>query len=107
MHAAALSLLFLLVYGRCNWITGHRSDVGTWSYSWERFIPFVPLMIIPYVSINLFFLCGPFVCESRNELRVLAQRITFAIFGAGVCFLQIPLRFSDVRPQPSGWTGAI
>jgi membrane-associated phospholipid phosphatase len=105
--SAALSLLFMVVYGGCSWITAHRSDVGTWYYSWESFIPFVPLMIIPYMSIHLFFVCGPFLCRSRDELRVLAQRITFAILVAGACFLLIPLRLSAVRPQPDGWTGAI
>ena len=63
-------------------------------------------MIIPYMSINLFFVGGPFLCQSRNELRLLAKRITFATIVAGACFLLIPLRFSAVRPQPSGWTGA-
>ena len=106
-NSAVLSLFFMVVYDGCSWITAHRSDVGTWYYSWERFIPFVPLMIIPYMSIFLFFVCGPFLCQSRNELRVLAQRITFAILVAGACFLLIPLRLSAVRPQPSDWTGAI
>ena len=105
--SVALSLLFLVAYGGCSWITAHRSDVGTWYYSWESFIPFVPLMIIPYMSINLFFVCAPFLCQSRNELRVFAQRIAFAILVAGVCFLLIPLQYSAVRPQPSDWTGAI
>jgi membrane-associated phospholipid phosphatase len=97
----------MVVYGSCSWITAHRSDVGTWCYSWEKFIPFVPLMIIPYMSINLFFVCGPFLCQSRNELLVLSKRITFAIFVAGACFLLIPLKLSGVRPQPNDWTGAI
>lgn len=97
----------MVVYGGCSWVTANRSDVGTWGYSWENLIPFVPLMIIPYMSINLFFVCGPFMCQSRNELRVFAQRITLAIFVAGACFLLIPLRFSAARPQPSGWTGPI
>jgi membrane-associated phospholipid phosphatase len=105
--AAGLSLLWLVVYGGCNWITAHRADVGTWYYSWESFIPFVPLMIIPYMSINLFFVGGPFLCQSRDELRVFARRITFAILVAGVCFLLIPLRFSAVRPQPGDWTAPI
>jgi membrane-associated phospholipid phosphatase len=107
MNSVALSLLFLIVYGGCSWITAHRSDVGTWYYSWEKFIPFVPLMIIPYMSINVFFFCGPFLCQNQNELRVLAQRITFSILVAGVCFLLIPLRFSSVRPDPGDWTGPI
>ena len=80
----------MVVYGGCSWITAHRSHVGTWYYSWESYIPLVPIMIIPYMSINLFFVCGPFICQSRNELHVLAQRITFAILIAGVCFLLIP-----------------
>lgn len=67
----------------------------------------MPLMIIPYMSINLFFVGGPFLCQNRNELRVFAQRIAFAILVAGVGFLLLPLRFSAVRPQPSDWTGAI
>jgi membrane-associated phospholipid phosphatase len=105
--SVAMSLLFIVVYGGCGWITAHRSHVGTWCYSWENYIPFVPVMIIPYMSINLFFVCGPFLCQSRNELHVLAQRITFAILIAGICFLLIPLRLSAVRPQPTDWTGPI
>ena len=97
----------MVVYGGCSWITAHRSDVGTWCYSWERYIPFVPILIIPYMSIDLFFVGGPFLCQSRNELRVLAQRITFAILVAGACFLLIPLRLSAARPQPNDWTAVI
>ena len=106
-NAAALSLLFIVVYGGCSWITAHRSDVGTWYYAWERIIPFVPLMIVPYMSIDLFFVSGPFLCQSRNELRVLAQRITFAIFVAGAFFLLMPLHLAVARPPASGWMGAI
>lgn len=107
MTSVGLSLLFMVGYGSCNWITAHRSDVGTWEYSWERFIPFVPVMIVPYMSINLFFAGAPFLCQSRNELGVLAKRISFAIVVAGICFLLIPLRFAAARPQPDDWTGSI
>jgi membrane-associated phospholipid phosphatase len=106
-NSALLSLLFMIVYDGCSLITARRSDVGTWYYPWESFIPFVPLMIIPYMSIFFFFVGAPFLCQSRDELRVLAQRITFAILVAGACFLLIPLRLSAVRPQPSDWTGVI
>ena len=41
-----LSLLFMVVYGGTNWLTSLRTDVGTWYYSWEKYIPFVPLMVI-------------------------------------------------------------
>lgn len=104
---AALSLLFVAVYGTCNWITAHRSDVGTWYYSWEKIIPFVPLMIVPYMSLDLFYAAAPFLCKSEDELRTLARRIVFAILVAGAFFLLMPLKMAVPRPQSGGWTGAI
>src|SRR5262245_31673750 len=93
-----LSLLFLVVYGACNWITAQRTDVGTWYFAWERYIPFVPLMIIPYMSIDLFFVAAPFLCSDAQELRTFTRRISWAIVVAGVCFLALPLRFAFERP---------
>jgi len=104
--AAVLSALFLIVYGGCNWITSHRSDVGTIFFVWERQIPFVPLMIAPYLSIDLFFVAAPFLCRSERELWRFAQRIATAIVVAGLCFLLFPLRFAFTRPQSAGWLGA-
>src|SRR5579872_220213 len=77
--SVGLSLLFVVVYGACNAITAQRHDVGTWYYSWERFLPFVPLLIVPYMSLDLFYVAGPFLCESRAELRKLTKQIAFAI----------------------------
>jgi len=105
--AAVLSLLFLVIYGGCNWITAHRSDVGTWYYSWEHFIPFVPLMIVPYMSIDLLFVAAPFICNSHAELRILCRRISFAILVAGIFFLAMPLKMGVARPLTTGWTGAL
>jgi membrane-associated phospholipid phosphatase/predicted protein tyrosine phosphatase len=105
--ALGLSLLFMVVYGGSNWITAHRDDIDTWYYGWERYIPFVPLLIVPYMSIDLFFVAAPFLCSTRPELRTLARRIAFAILFAGACFLLIPLTTAVPRPQPAGWTGAL
>jgi protein-tyrosine phosphatase/membrane-associated phospholipid phosphatase len=105
--ALATSLLFVVVYGGCSWLTSLRGDVGTWVYDWERAIPFVPLMIIPYMSIDLFFVGAPFVCTGRAERRLLARRIGFAILVAGAFFLLMPLQFAFPRPVPDGWLGPI
>ncbi len=106
MTSAGLSLLFLVVYSTTNWLTSLRSDVGTWYYAWERWIPFVPLMIVPYMSIDAFFVGAPFLCRDRSELKTLALRITFAILVAGSCFLLFPLRLARERPEITGWVGA-
>ncbi|MFL5242965.1 MAG: phosphatase PAP2/dual specificity phosphatase family protein [Gemmataceae bacterium] len=100
-----LSLMFLAVYGATSWITAQRVDVRTCYFEWERAIPFVPLLIVPYLSIDLFFIAAPFLCSDYSELRTLAQRIIFAIAVSGVCFLCAPMRFAFERPQTSGWLG--
>ncbi len=105
--SAVLSLLFLIVYGTTNWLSSIRNDTGTVAFAWERHIPFVPWMIVPYMSIDLFFIAAPFVCRTDAELRLLARRIAFAIVIAGICFLLFPFRFAFERPSATGWLGAV
>ena len=105
--ALFLSLLFLVVYGTTNWITSQRADVGTWYFQWELAIPFVPLMIIPYMSIDLFFVAAPFLCRDKRTLKMLALRISFCILVAGICFLLFPLKLVFERQAVQGWLGVI
>jgi rhodanese-related sulfurtransferase len=105
--SAGLSVLFLVVYSGCNWITGQRGQVGSFYFHWERAIPFVPFMILPYMSIDLFFIAAPFLCRTDGELRIFSRRVVAAILIAGVCFLLFPLRFALPRPHAGGWLGAI
>ena len=58
--AIGLSLLFVVVYSTTNWLASQRAHVGAWYYQWELAIPFVPLMIIPYMSVALLFVVAPF-----------------------------------------------
>ena len=105
--SVGLSLLFVVVYGGCNWITAQRSDVGLLNFGWERHIPFVPLLIIPYLSIDLFFVAAPFLFRTDRGLSTFAKRIALAIVVGGICFLLFPFRFAFPRPHASGWIGAI
>ncbi|HME89038.1 MAG TPA: hypothetical protein VKE30_07515 [Chthoniobacterales bacterium] len=105
--SVALSSLFLIVYGGCNWITARRGNVPTFYFEWEHGIPFVPFFILPYMSIDLFFVAAPFLCRTNRELSIFARRIAAAIIIAGICFLLLPLRFAFLRPHAGGWLGAI
>lgn len=102
-----LSLLFLVVYGGCNWITSRRSDVGVIQFEWERAIPLIPAMIIPYMSIDLFFVAAPFLCRRSQALHTLVARIGSATIVAGACFLFMPLQMAEERPEFSGFFGVI
>src|ERR1051325_10964031 len=79
MLSASLSLLFILVYGGCNALAAQRTDLRTCFFAWELRIPFVPALILPYMSIDLFFVVSPFLCQNVLELRTLGWRITAAI----------------------------
>src|SRR6476646_10035499 len=105
--SAGLSFLFLVVYSGCNWITGQRSHVGSFYFQWEHGIPFVPFMLLPYMSIDLFFIAAPFLCRTEEELRIFSRRVIAAILIAGLCFLLFPLRFAFPRPHADGWLGAL
>jgi len=105
--SAGLAVLFLIVYGGCNWITGQRGHVGSFYFQWEPAIPFVPFMILPYMSIDLFFVAAPFLCRTEEELRIFSRRVIAAILIAGLCFLLFPLRFAFPRPHADGWPGAL
>jgi membrane-associated phospholipid phosphatase len=105
--SAGLSILFLLVYGGCNWITARRGNVGSLYFEWERSFPFVPFFILPYMSIDLFFVAAPFLCRTERELSIFAKRVAAAIIAAGGCFLLFPLRFAFPRPHADGRLGAV
>jgi membrane-associated phospholipid phosphatase len=107
LTSAGLSLLFLVVYGGCNWLSARRGVVATINFEWEQRIPFLPLMIPPYMSIDLFFLAAPFLCRNERELSLFSKRTAAAIVVAGSFFLLLPFRFAYPRPHPSGWLGAL
>ena len=105
--SALLCLLFLVVYGGSNRLTGLRHNVGSFYFAWERHIPFVPVMILPYMSIDLFFIAAPFLCRTDRERRTLANRIAAAILISAACWLLFPLRFAFDRTPVHGWLGII
>jgi hypothetical protein len=98
---------FVVVYGTTSWLASMRPDVGIWYFGWERYIPFVPWLIVPYMSIDLFFVAAPFLCTDMSELRALRRRMTLAILVAGAFFVVMPLRFALPRPETTDWTGPI
>jgi predicted protein tyrosine phosphatase/membrane-associated phospholipid phosphatase len=107
--AVMLSLLFVLIYAGTNWLTAQRpaAHIGTWFFSWElTCIPYVPLLIIPYMSCDLFFVVAPFLCRDERELGVFRRRILFSILTATALFLLMPLTLVwPARPRVPGLFG--
>lgn len=102
MVSALTSACFLVIYNACNWITSVRPDVQTAAFSWEGLIPVWNWMILPYWSLDAFFVVAPFLCSDRQELTLLKRRLIAANIIAGACFLLIPLELAWTRPQVTG-----
>ncbi len=102
-----LGPLFFVVYGWCNAVSAARPHVGSFFFAWERHIPFVPWMIVPYLSIDLFFALSFFLCRGRAQLHTHAARIALAIAISAAFFLLFPLRYGWPRPAVGGFLGIL
>ena len=81
--------LFVVVYGSTNWFTAHRpnADVKTWYFAWEpTVIPYVPLLIVPYMSMDLFFFMARFLMPRRTGNPELRTEGGFSILTAASSF---------------------
>lgn len=99
--------IFTAVYIACNVYTATRENVGTWMWDWERHIPFIPEMVIPYWSLDLFFIGAFFMCSGKIELNLLTKRLVTVTILSGICFVIFPLKMGVPRPQPNGWTAPL
>jgi len=104
--------LFLSVFGMglylgTNRIVAAMPSSGTFVFPWERWIPLVPIFVLPYWSTDLLYLFGPLFCTSRAEVRAHAARMIFAMVAGCICFVMFPLHLVYPRPHVSGVFGPL
>jgi hypothetical protein len=99
--ALRVSLAFFPVYTGCAAVTAARA--GRWHpyADWELAIPFVPFMVVPYLSMFVLFLLPPFQLE-EPELRALAARLVVASLLGGMVFLAVPAEMGFVPRSDAG-----
>src|SRR5206468_9756177 len=81
-----LAPFFFLTYAAANAVAVSRSHVPSIVFAWERHIPFLGWMIVPYWSIDVFYAASLFICSTRVELARLGRRLVTAQIAAVVCF---------------------
>jgi protein-tyrosine phosphatase len=107
---AALWLLFLgpffyASYGLANYLASLRGCVPNVAMEWERAIPFIEWTIIPYWSINLFYVATLFFNSSPAGVDRTAKRYLTCQLAAAACFILFPLRAIFEKPETTGLTG--
>jgi hypothetical protein len=107
---AALWLVFLgpffyASYGLANHLASLRVDVPDVAMEWEKVFPFMAWTIIPYWSINLFYVATLFFNAAPDEVDRTAKRYLTCQLIAVACFIAFPLRAIFDKPGTGGLTG--
>ncbi|MCT2407521.1 phosphatase PAP2 family protein [Chryseobacterium antibioticum] len=92
----------MIVYNFAAWYTSKAEKVSSFVFDFEKYIPFLPWSIIPYMTSGIFFCSVFFMCKEREQLRVLTKRMLFTTITAGICFIVFPLQFSLAKPGTDG-----
>lgn len=98
-------VLFLLVYAPTNHIFNGISLFQPY-FEWEKMIPLIDWMIIPYLSLNLLFLL-PLLFLQKKELKILGLAFALSTICAGICFILFPIQPEFIRVIPNGFTGTL
>lgn len=93
------AVVFTAVYNYAAWYLSGLEAVPSFVFDFEKYIPFLPWTIIPYMTSGLFFVLVFFLCKNKEQLKVLTCRMLFVTITAGICFLLFPLKFSLAKPE--------
>lgn len=104
---AFLGPFFFLSYGWLNYFTSTRANVGEVAQAWEHYLPFVPWLMLPYMSIDAFYAASLFLFRKRSALDRHAYRLLLATVISLIGFLLYPLKFSFEVPQAHGFNGVL
>lgn len=102
-----LGILFFSSYNAANWLASQRTHVPSIVFSWESLIPYWSWTIVPYWSIDLFYITSLFVCATKRELHTHAYRLLTIQLVSVAIFVLTPLRYSFIRPETTGFFGAL
>jgi protein-tyrosine phosphatase len=100
-----LGPFFYASYGLSNHLASLRAHVPNITFAWEYAIPFLEWTIIPYWSVNLFYVATLFANEDTTGVDRIAKRYLTCQIIAVACFIAFPLKATFVKPETSGLTG--
>jgi membrane-associated phospholipid phosphatase len=96
-----VGVAFFLVYPTCNWLTSLRGEYFSLYFPGELNVPFVPELILIYLSMYVLFAMPPFFLQAA-ELTALGKQLIAGTLLSGLIFMLLPARLGFVRQVPEG-----
>lgn len=96
-----LTIVFVIIYGGCNWLAMQRENTFQLWMNWELAIPLIPWMIVFYMSLNILLLLPLFTLSQQQILKLERSLITITMV-AGAFFLFMPAHIGYDRSLDVG-----
>ena len=104
-----VGISFFVLYTSVNHLTAYLDSikpVGHVVFAWEKYIPFIPVFIYPYMSIDLLYILAFFIIPKerytntiyRSTIKGLGLQLLVNQLFSLVSFLSFPLKFSFSKP---------
>ncbi len=93
-YALLSSMIFVFLYKIAETYTSTLKNVPSFVMNWEKFIPFVPFLILPYMTSGLLFVIIFFLVKTKEDLILLTKRANFMTIISVIIFFIFPLKFS-------------
>jgi membrane-associated phospholipid phosphatase len=94
------AVLFQTLYSACNAAALRANVTEHVATPWDAAVPFVPWMLLPYITSVPLLMLAFWLTPGRQSLRALSQRCMLATVLATLVFALWPLRVSIERPLP-------
>lgn len=92
------SVVFAIVYKFSLWYASSVTHTASFSFSFEKYIPFLPWTIIPYLSSGVFFCIVFFIIPTKEKLSIFFKRVILMTVLAGIAFVAFPMHYSFAKP---------
>lgn len=104
---AGFGRVIFLQLQRCELAGKSTYERAVRGFRRETGVPYWPWTIVPYWSIDLFYCASLFICATRRELDTHARRLLAVQLISVTLFVLAPLRYTFVRPETTGFFGAM
>lgn len=92
-------LIFIFFYKIAGIYASNLESVPSFYFPWEKNIPFISWLVIPYMSSGIFFVIIFFLCKTKESLYILVKQINSITIISSISFFIFPLKFAFEKPE--------